>query len=347
VARVVYFYREMSEYIRIDLDLLRERHEVTVVECRSRWPHPLRTWRQIGAHDLAMTWFASWHALLPALCCRLRGRPMVVTVGGYDTACLPGIGYGNHRGRFKRAVTLAVMRLATRLLSISLFSQEETVALGVPARKVDRLFLGLDPALYPDPGKPREALVTTVGGVNASNLARKGLEAFVRAAALVPEARFVVVGAWMDDAVERLRTIATPNVVFTGRVGHAGKVDWLWRSRVVVQASQHEAFGLSLAEGMLCGAVPVVTAAGALPEVAGDAGVVLADQDPRALADGVRRALRMDDAAGARARERVLEWFSIPARRRGLHALVDGLLGARGAGAGPAPADREDVRRAA
>jgi glycosyltransferase involved in cell wall biosynthesis len=326
MARVVYFYREMSEYIRIDLDLLRERHQVTVVECRSRWPRPLATWRLVRAHDLAMTWFASWHALLPALCCRLQGRPMLVTVGGYDTARLPAIGYGNHRDALKRAVTLAVMRLATRLLSISLFSRAETVALGVPAKKVERLYLGLDPALYPDPGLAREDVVVTVGGVNESNLTRKGLEPFVRAAALVPEARFVVVGAWMDGAIERLRALAGPNVVFTGRVSHQDKTAWLWRARVVVQASQHEAFGLSLAEGMLCGAVPVVTSAGALPEVAGETGVVVPGQDPETLAAAIHRALGLGDAAGARARARVLESFSVASRRRGLHALLDGLL---------------------
>ncbi len=323
MARITYFYREMSEYIRIDLDLLRERHDLTVVECRSRWFGPLRLLRLVASSDLVMSWFASWHSLLPALACRLLGRPMIVTVGGYDTAAGSGLGYGAGRGWFKRLVTLATARLATRLIVISEFTRREAMALGAdPARLVTGP-LGLDPARYADPGVPREDLAVTVGGVNTGNLTRKGLEPFVRAAARLPQVRFVVIGAWMDDAIDRLRGIAPPNVTFTGRLPHEEKVAWLWRARVVVQASRHEAFGLSLAEGMLCGAVPVVTNAGALPEVVGDAGIVVASQDPEAIAEGVRRALGSGATGSRQARERVLERFTVHQRR----ILLSGLVG--------------------
>lgn len=299
MARVAYFYREMSEYIQIELDFLRERHEVTVVECRSRWPRPVQLWRLVAACDVAMAWFASWHSLFPALACRLLGKPMVVTVGGYDTATGPNSGYGGDRGWFKRWITRTTMRLATRIVVVSEFTRRETAALGIdPARLVLGLH-GLDPSRYVYPGIAREDVVVTVGGVNASNLTRKGLEPFVRAAARLPRLRFVVIGAWTDGAIESLRAIATPNVIFTGRLSHGEKVAWLWRSRVVVQASRHEAFGLSLAEGMLCGAVPVVTDAGALPEVVGDTGVVIASQEPAAIAAGVCRALESARTAGS------------------------------------------------
>lgn len=322
MARVVYFYREMSEYIQIELDLLRERHHVTAVECRSRWPQPLRVLGLIARSDLVMSWFASWHSLFPTLACRLLRKPMIVTVGGYDTAQLPGIDYGSQRGGFRRWVSIAVMKLATRLIVISEFTRRETAALGIDSRKFVLGYLGLDPARYPDPRRPREDLVITVGGVNTSNLTRKGLEPFVRAAARLPHLRFVVVGAWMDGAIDRLSAIATPNVTFTGRATHDDKVRWLWRSRVVVQASQHEAFGLSLAEGMLCGCVPVVTRAGALPEVAGDAGVVIDSADPQAIADGIVRALELGAGASLRSRERVLACFTIDQRRALLRGLV-------------------------
>jgi glycosyltransferase involved in cell wall biosynthesis len=323
MARVTYFYREMSEYIQIDLDLLRERHELTVVECRSRWPRPLWLLRRVGSSDVVMSWFASWHSLFPAIMCRLLGRPMIVTVGGYDTATGTESGYGSARGWFKRLVTLATMRLATGLVVVSEFARREAIAFGADPAKVVVGPHGLDAARYADPGIVREDLVVTVGGVNTSNLARKGWEPFVRAAARLPQLRFVVVGAWMDDAVERLRAIATPNVMFTGLVSHEDKVAWLWRARVVVQASRHEAFGLSLAEGMLCGAIPVVTDAGALPEVVGDAGVVIASQDLDAIADGIHRALDLGADGSRQAREHVQANFTIEQRRALVHGLIE------------------------
>lgn len=326
MARVTYYYREMSEYIEIDLRLLREQHEVVVVECASRWPRPRATWREVAQSDLVMSWFASWHALLPALFARLQGKPFAITVGGYDTACLPGIDYGHQQGGFKAWIARQVMTLATRVLAISEPSLEELRALGIPSHKVELIPLGLDPARYLSNAAREPKLVVTTGGVNTSNLTRKGLEVFVRAAALAPECHFVVIGAWMDDAVEHLMSFATANVTFTGRVSHEAKVDWLTRAEVVVQASQHEAFGLSLAEGMLCGAIPVVTAAGSLPWVAGGTGVVIAAQTAEAVAAGIRQARTLGPLASSVARERILQRFTTQHRRDGVQQLVDALL---------------------
>lgn len=330
MSRIAYFYREMSEYIEIDLRSLRRRHEVVVTGAPGRWPRPLDTWRKVAAADVVMSWFASWHALLPAVFARLLGRPFLAVVGGYDTACLPGIAYGHQRGGFKALVARTVLALATRIVGISPFTMRELRALGVPADRSLLLPLGLDPERYASDAPRDPALVVTTGGVNRSNLGRKGHEAFVRAAALVPEARFVLIGAWMDDAIERLAELAPPNVTFTNHVPHETKVDWLSRASVVVQASQHEAFGLSLAEGMLCGAVPVVTNVGALPWVAGGTGVVVASQDPAELAGGIRRALALPEAARDAARARVLGEFTAGARASGLERLVEGATRAAG-----------------
>jgi len=325
MARVVYYYREMSEYIDIDLRRLGERHSVTSVGCPSRWPRPLATWREVADADVVMSWFASWHALVPALCARLQHKPFVLTVGGYDTACLPDIDYGHQRGGIRQWLARLVMRLATRIVSISESTETELVALDVPLDKVVRIPLGLDPARYACDTVREPGLVVTTGGVHHNNLRRKGLESFVRAAAAAPECRFVVIGAWMDDAIDLLRAVATRNVQFTGRLSHADKVTWLARAEVVVQASQHEAFGLSLAEGMLCGAVPVVTRAGALPWVTGGTGVVIEQQSPAAVAAGVRAARALGADAGGRARARVLAEFTEERRATALHALIDTL----------------------
>ncbi len=327
MARIAYFYREMSEYIEIDLRALAARHTVTVTGCPSRWPSPLRTWRTVAEADVVMSWFASWHALLPGLFARLQGKPFVLTVGGYDTACLPGIDYGHGRDGFKSWIARRVLSLATTLVAISDFTVRELDALGFRGPRVVRVPLGLDPSRYSS-DEPRDAsLAITTGGVNASNLARKGLEPFVRAAALLPHRRFVVVGAWMDEGADHLRTIATPNVTFTNRVPHEDKVRWMSRAAVVVQASRHEAFGLSLAEAMLCGATPVVTDAGALPWVAGGTGEVVPTQDPEALAAAIERAFAGSETRGPRAKRRVLEEFTANGRATAMERIVAFSLG--------------------
>jgi len=71
----------------------------------------------------------------------------------------------------------------------------------------------------------------------------------------------------------------------------------------------------------------VATRAGALPEVVGDTGVLVADADPARVASAIAEALAMDAGARRRARERVLENFSLDVRRAGLHRVVAEELG--------------------
>ena len=142
----------------------------------------------------------------------------------------------------------------------------------------------------------RERMAMTVGHLVRNTLEQKGHRPFVRAAAELPDVRFVFVGKWHDDAIEVLRELAGDNVEFTGWVSDEELHDLYRRASVYVQASRHEGFGLAVAEAMLAGCVPVVMNVTAMPEVVGDAGVLIESQEPEAVAAGVQ--------GGARARAR-------------------------------------------
>jgi glycosyltransferase involved in cell wall biosynthesis len=112
----------------------------------------------------------------------------------------------------------------------------------------------------------------------------------------------------------------------TGGVSDETLADWYRRASVYVQASRHEGFGMAVAEAMLAGCIPVVTKAGALPEVVGDVGVQVDAPDPESIADGIRAALALPDEQRLRARQRVLDLFPVSARREGLYRAVEDLL---------------------
>lgn len=99
--------------------------------------------------------------------------------------------------------------------------------------------------------------------------------------------QFVLAGKWRDDAIDYLRSIATPNVVFTGQVENPTLIDLYTRSSVYVQLSRHEGFGLSVAEAMLAGCIPGVTRVGSLPEVVGDAGIYVDTKEPAEIARAI------------------------------------------------------------
>lgn len=67
------------------------------------------------------------------------------------------------------------------------------------------------------------------------------------------------------------------------------------RATIAVTPSLYEGFGLPAAEAMSCGTPVVVTDGGSLPEVAGDAGVIVPKGDPDALAGAIASLLNDPD----------------------------------------------------
>jgi glycosyltransferase involved in cell wall biosynthesis len=169
-----------------------------------------------------------------------------------------------------------------------------------------------------------------VGAIDHTTLVQKGQLPFVQAARELPDVRFVFAGKWLDDAVEELRAAAPPNVELTGWLSDDDLHAAYRSAAVYVQASRHEGFGLAVAEAMLAGCVPVVMNVTAMPEVVGNAGVLIESQEPAAVAEGVRRALAMGPGAAAGARERILTAFPMESRRDGILRVVDEAIAGRG-----------------
>lgn len=329
--QILFVYSRDSTFIEIDRALLARRWELR------DWPQPrplvnvLAVARAVRESDLVFGWFASWHTFWPVTLAWLMRRPSVLVIGGFDTARMPEIGYGLQQRRVMGRVSRWTMRRATRLITNSRYSRREIEAnVGIAPGRVGVVHHGVPDPFGALPEGEREQLVLTVGIVERRNLERKGLLPFVRAAALVPDMQFVVAGKWADDAVEELRAVAAPNVTLTGWIEQDELEGLYRRASLYVQPSRHEGFGLSVAEAMLAGCVPVVSKAGALPEVVGEAGVVLEAVTPAAIAAGVRQASALDPSARGRARERIVEHFPLGMRADGLEQAVEDALAARG-----------------
>jgi glycosyltransferase involved in cell wall biosynthesis len=307
--------------------VLAERWPVEVWRQPGRLANPFRVLGALRRADVVVGWWASWHTFWPFTLAWLAHKPSLLIVGGFDTASMPDIGYGYQQGGPRRVLSRWIMRRATKLVTNSHYSQGEIERnIGFPPERVEVVHHGVpDPygELPPDEGRLRLAL--SVGFVTRDNLEIKGQRAFVEAAAELPDVEFVLAGPWKDDAADLLREQATPNVTLTGWL-EQDELDRLFReASVYVQPSHHEGFGIAVAEAMLAGCVPVVTAAGALPEVVAGAGIQVESDDPAVVADGIRRALDAGPQARAAARERILSAFPVDVRRQGLWAAVEEL----------------------
>jgi glycosyltransferase involved in cell wall biosynthesis len=131
---------------------------------------------------------------------------------------------------------------------------------------------------------------------------RKNLPALVRAwSPLAGDAALVVAGAsvsWNPEGRTELeRTLrglpgpARDRVTLTGYVGHRDKVALLTGARALAFPSLYEGFGFPLLEAMAVGTPVVTSDLSSMPEVAGDAAVLVDPRDEDAVAEGLRRVL--------------------------------------------------------
>jgi glycosyltransferase involved in cell wall biosynthesis len=324
--RLLYVYNGKASFVMIDRAILAERYEVEDLYQPGRWPNPVALVRGVLRADVVIGWFASWHTFFPITLAWLLRKPSVLIIGGFDTANMPDIGYGYQQGGLRRHASRWIMRRARRLVTNSEYSRSEIARnTPIPPARVRVIHHGVPDPFGEQPGeKEREAL--TVGAINRGTLVQKGQIPFVEAARRLPDVRFTFAGKWLDGSVDQLRERAGDNVSFTGWLSDQDLHAAYRRAAVYVQASRHEGFGLAVAEAMLAGCVPVVMNVTAMPEVVGDAGILIDSQAPEQVADGVRRALDLDPDAAARARERILTEFPMERRRDGiLQAVQDAL----------------------
>ena len=73
-------------------------------------------------------------------------------------------------------------------------------------------------------------------------------------------------------------------VHFTGRIKNEEFAGYYSKATIAVVPSLYEGFGLPAAEAMACGVPLISTSGGALPEVVGDAGIIVPPADAGALA---------------------------------------------------------------
>jgi len=166
----------------------------------------------------------------------------------------------------------------------------------IPAANTRVVPNGVDTRLFrPLAGIPREpgrVMVTT-----SADMPLKGLVHLMHAVARVRcrrPVRLVVIGTPNADGavVRQIGALGLDgHVEFTGRIGDAELVGQYARASAAVVPSVYEGFGLPAGEAMAC-AVPVIsTTGGALPEVVGDAGILVPPADPASLAAAIQRVL--------------------------------------------------------
>ncbi len=222
--------------------------------------------------------------------------------------------YSFHKEQIRVARRLPFLITPSRATKADIISE-----FGIRPEQLHVIPLGVDQDTFrPDPAVQRKQseIITTA----SADVPLKGLIYLLRALAQVrkvhPEVSLRVIGKLRKGpTANELKKLGLEDAVtFESNLSRADLARAFCSASVSVSPSLYEGFGLPCAEAMSC-ATPVITSdGGALPEVAGDAGIIVPKADDVALAQALSEffSLSADDRAamGQKAYQRAVSHFN-------------------------------------
>lgn len=188
-----------------------------------------------------------------------------------------------------------------------------------PIEDVDLIHNGIDTAVFrphPDIERSSWKLMATASADAPLKGLRYLLKAYASLLQSYPDLELLVIGKPQPGGKteELLKRLAIEDrVEFLTGISTGELVRRYAQATVAVVPSIYEGFGLPAGEAMACGVPVVSTDGGALPEIVGDAGVVVPAADAEGLAGAIRDLLEQPQKRqqlGAAGRARISETFS-------------------------------------
>ena len=228
----------------------------------------------------------------------LDGAPLVVTIHDVNHVALPELMGGALRRSYARWMLSLAMRRARHVLFDTAFTRDEAERLlGPPRGPSTVVHLGVGDewtqARRRHPERPiQRPYFLYVGNLKRHKNVPLLLRAFGRIASRVPHQLVLIgrrEGLRADPAVDRELHGLADRVTALGEVSTERVRHHVAHASALVTASRYEGFGLPPLEAMAAGCPVVVSRAGSLPEVCGDAALYCDPSSEESVADALLR----------------------------------------------------------
>lgn len=290
-------------YLRPNADIGKDKWPENFIFKTIGWP---RLWTQVG---LALTTFRDSLDLLfiPAHTLPLIKKPglkTVVTVHDLGAEYLPKTHQLKQR-LYLGLMTRKQLKSATRLIAVSESTKKDIVSRAqVSPSKISVVYEGFDEELFQPAKDSKMKEVLAKFGLCKNNYflfvgtiqPRKNLERLIRAYAKVTQDPFpplVLAGSkgWLSDKIYKLpkQLGIEDSVKFLGRVEDEELPALYSGAIALLLPSLFEGFGLPLVEAMACGCPVLTSNLSSMPEVVGDAAVLVDPYSELEIAEGIDR----------------------------------------------------------
>ncbi len=202
-----------------------------------------------------------------------------------------------------RLLLPVLARRVRKVLTVSHYSRRRLIeTLGLAPDRVAVIYPGVDPAqFHPAPeiglaetlsraGLSRPYLLFLGSLAGSKNLARL-VQAWQQAAPAFPEVVLVIAGRQGPIFRNGLRGLQFRQLKLLGPVAEEDLASLYSGAEAFVLPSPWEGFGLTALEAMACGTPVIAADRGALPEVVGEAGVLVNALEIESLADAICKVL--------------------------------------------------------
>jgi len=227
-------------------------------------------------------------------------NPFIVTVHDLVRLC-----FGFARETISERIVLKLdiwgIKRASHIIATSQNTRNDLIKyLKIPDNKISVIYNGVDHSLF----KPHDVklldkpYIIYVGSERPRKNLGRLFEAFAKLKKEFPELKLVKVGIsgrseeYRRDTMRKLGSLGvTGDVIFIDRIPEQDLAYFYSSAALLVYPSLYEGFGLPPLEAMACGCPVVTSNTSSLPEVVGEAGIMVNPCDTDSLVEAMRQVL--------------------------------------------------------
>ena len=300
--KILYLVNGENGFINMDEKILRSFADVRKTVIQSIWDcFKIELVLNFLFADSIIIWFASTHTIPAVLLNYFFNKPLFIIAGGWDVANVPEIKYGGMQGGSRTVIGRWLLSRASKVIAVSKSNRKEIINNGkVLPSNVELIYNVVSLTKYDYIIKKKDQ-VLTVGEVNKDTFLRKGLDYFIQVAHRLPNISFIHVGKWTDrdgrpctNMINYVKKLSPPNIQYLGFVDRIELEKYYNESKIYLQLSRHEAFGIAAVEALMGGCRPIVSNCYALPETIGDYGYIVKENIIDETVENIKTILDID-----------------------------------------------------